>query len=97
MYQPLMMSKKSFDRLTEEQQQAIIEGAEKAEAYYLEEAKKQDAESVRVFRDNGVEIANMTEEQFNAWREIAKKSSYEEFKKEVADGQALLDKALAVE
>ncbi|MEX2630067.1 MAG: TRAP transporter substrate-binding protein DctP [Tistlia sp.] len=97
MYQPLMMSKASFDRLDEAQQKAILEGSEKAEAFYLEEAKKQDAESVRVFRENGVEISEMNEAQFNAWREIAKKSSYQEFSKEVEGGQELLDMALSVE
>ena len=97
MYQPLLMSKRSFDRLNEAQQQAILEGAEKAEAFYLEEAKKEDAEAARVFKDNGVELSYMTEEQFNAWRDIAAKSSYEEFKKEVPGGQKLLDMALSVE
>lgn len=97
MYQPLMISTKSFERLNEAQQKALLEGSEKAEAYYIEEAKKEDAEAIRVFRDAGVEIAEMTEAQFNAWRDLAKQSSYQEFVKQVPDGQRLLDMALAVE
>lgn len=39
MYQPLLMNKSKFESLSEEQQTALMEAAEKAEAFYLEEAK----------------------------------------------------------
>lgn len=97
MYQPLLMNKSTFDGLTEAQQQALRDGAAKAQAYYLDEAKKEDAASVKAFADAGVEIAQMTAEDFAAWRELAKETSYKAFIADVADGQALLDMALAVE
>ncbi|WP_300547996.1 TRAP transporter substrate-binding protein DctP [Roseovarius sp.] len=97
MYQPLLMNKSTFEGLTEAQQAALLAGAEKAEAFYLEEAKKEDANSVEVFKAAGVEIAQMSEEDFAAWREIAKGTSYKAFVENVPDGQALLDMALAVE
>lgn len=97
MYQPLLMNKSTFEGLTSEQQEALLAGAAKAEAFYLEEAKKQDAASVEVFKEAGVEIAQMTPEDFEAWRALAKETSYKAFVEEVPDGQALLDMALAVE
>ncbi|MEM8838758.1 MAG: TRAP transporter substrate-binding protein DctP [Pseudomonadota bacterium] len=97
MYQPLMMNKSTFDGLTSEQQAAIKAGAAKAEAFYLEEAKRQDAASVEAYKKAGVEIANMSAEEFQQWRNIAKESSYKSFVDSVKGGQALLDKALAVE
>ena len=97
MYQPLLMNKSTFEGLTEAQQAALLAGAEKAEAFYLEEAKKEDANSVEVFKNAGVEIAQMSEEDFAAWREIAKETSYKAFVESVPNGQALLDMALAVE
>jgi TRAP-type C4-dicarboxylate transport system substrate-binding protein len=97
MYQPLLMNKSTFDGLSEEQQGALLAAAEKAEAFYLEEAKKQDAASVEVFREAGVEIAQMTPEDFEAWRAIAQETSYKSFLEEVPDGQELLDMAFAVE
>ncbi len=97
MYQPLLMNKSKFESLTEEQQQALRDASAKAEAFYLDEAKKQDAESVQVFRDAGVEIATMTQDDFDAWREIAKATSYKNFVENVPNGQELLDMALAVE
>ncbi|MEP3333767.1 TRAP transporter substrate-binding protein DctP [Sedimentitalea sp.] len=97
MYQPLLMNKSAFEGLNEAQQEALLAAAAKAEAFYLEEAKKQDAASVEVFRDAGVEIAEMTPEDFEAWRAIAMDTSYKSFVESVPDGQDLLDKALAVE
>ncbi|MEM6934206.1 MAG: TRAP transporter substrate-binding protein DctP, partial [Pseudomonadota bacterium] len=97
MYQPLLMNKATFEGLTAEQQAAIMAGAEKAEAYYLDEAKKQDAASVDVYKEAGVEIANMSADEFEAWRAIAQETSYKKFVEEVPDGQQLLDMALSVE
>jgi hypothetical protein len=39
----------------------------------------------------------MTEEDFQAWRDVAAKSAYESFVEETPNGQELLDMALAVE
>jgi len=97
MYQPLLMNKTTFDGLTEEQQAALMAGAEKAQAFYLEEAKKEDAESRTVFADNGVEIDDMTAEEFAAWQDIAAETSYKAFVEETPNGQELLDMALSVE
>lgn len=97
MYQPLLMNKSTFDGLTDAQQVALREAAAKAEAFYLEEAKKQDADSAKVFADNGVEIASMTLEEFDAWRALAKETSYKAFVSDTPGGQELLDLALSVE
>ncbi|MEL6209303.1 MAG: TRAP transporter substrate-binding protein DctP [Pseudomonadota bacterium] len=97
MYQPLMMNKSTFDGLSEAQQQALMDGAAKAEAFYLEEAKKQDGNAAQVFADNGVEIAEMSEADFQAWQAIAKETSYKAFLEGNAEGQRLLDLALSVD
>ncbi len=97
MYQPLLMNKSTFDGLNQDQQAALLAASEKAQAFYLEEAKKQDANSAKVFADAGVEIAEMSAEDFEAWRTLAMETSYKAFVEEVPDGQDLLDKALAVE
>ncbi len=97
MYQPLLMNKSTFEGLSEEQQQALMDGAALAQEFYLEEAKKEDAASREVFEQAGVEIAEMTEDDFNAWRALAQDTSYKAFIEETPDGQELLDLALAVE
>jgi TRAP-type C4-dicarboxylate transport system substrate-binding protein len=97
MYQPLLMNKSKFDDLNADQQKALMDASAKAQAFYLEEAKKQDAASEQVFRDAGVEIAQMSQEDFDAWRALAQETSYKAFVADVPDGQALLDMALAVD
>ncbi len=97
MYQPLLMTKSTYDGLNDAQKAALQAGAEKAQAYYLDEAKKEDAESVRVFEEAGVEIAKMTPAEFQMWRDVAKTSSYKTFVESVPGGQELLDMALSVE
>jgi len=44
-----------------------------------------------------VEIAQMSAEDFEAWRALAQETSYAKFVSEVEGGQELLDMALAVE
>ncbi|MEO1066093.1 MAG: TRAP transporter substrate-binding protein DctP [Pseudomonadota bacterium] len=97
MYQPLLMNKSKFESLTPEQQTALKAAAAKAEAFYLDEAKKQDAASRKIFEDAGVEIAEMSKEDFEAWRAIAQETSYKKFVDEVEGGKELLDMALSVE
>jgi TRAP-type C4-dicarboxylate transport system substrate-binding protein len=97
LYQPLLMNKSTFEGLSEEQQTALLAAAEVAEAHYLEQAKLQDAASVDVFKKAGVEIAEMTAEDFAAWQALARETSYAAFVADVPGGQELLDMALAVE
>ncbi|MGF1658840.1 MAG: TRAP transporter substrate-binding protein DctP [Rubrimonas sp.] len=97
MYQPLLMNKTAFEALTPEQQAALRAAAEKAEAFYLAEAKLADDAATQTFRDAGVEIAEMTQADFDAWLAVAKRSSFPSFVDSAPDGQRLLDLALAVE
>ncbi len=97
MYQPLLMNKSKFESLSDTQQKALRDAAAKAEAFYLEEAKKEDGEAREVFAKNGVEIADMTAEEFKAWQALAKETSYKAFLEGSPEGQRLLDLALSVE
>jgi TRAP-type transport system periplasmic protein len=93
----MLMNKSAFEGLNAAQQEALIAASVKAQAFYLEEAKKEDAASTQVFQDAGVEIAEMSLADFEAWRALAQTTSYAQFVADVPDGQALLDLALAVE
>ncbi|CTQ66976.1 MULTISPECIES: TRAP transporter substrate-binding protein DctP [Roseibium] len=97
MYQPLLMNKSAYDGLNDAQKAALQAGAAKAEAFYLEEAKKQDAASADIFAENGVEIAQMSQEEFDAWRALAQETSYKAFIEQTPGGQELLDMALSVQ
>jgi len=96
MYEPVLMSKKSFDRLDKKQQQALLDAGKKAQAYFAKEAKGLDEEMVKAFKDHKIEVVTLTPAEYDQWVAVAKKSSYEEFGKEVPDGKKLIDEALSV-
>lgn len=96
MYEPVLMSKKTFDGLTKEQQDAIMAGGKKAEDYFNEESRKSDQKLVDTYKKAGVEVTEMSKADFDAWLAVAKESSYKKFAEEVKGGDKLIDAALAV-
>ncbi len=96
MYEPVLMSKKSFDRLTKAQQAVLIKAGQDAQAYYESKAAAVDDAAVQIFKDHHVKVVSLSPEQYAKWLEVAKESSYKEFAKDVPDGKKLIDEALAV-
>jgi TRAP-type transport system periplasmic protein len=96
MYEPVLMSKRSFNRLNKAQQDALINGGKKAEDYFNKATKGLDDEMVSVFKKNNVEVVTLTPAEYDAWVKIAQDSSYKQFAAEVPDGKKLIDEALAV-
>ena len=97
MYEPILMAKASFERLEPAQQQALLDAGQVAEDYFFEAAQGLDGELVEAFEQAGVEVAAMSQDQFDEWLELAKGSSYKIFAEEVPGGDQLIAKALAVE
>ncbi|WP_328717046.1 TRAP transporter substrate-binding protein DctP [Halomonas elongata] len=97
MYEPILISEQSWKKLDEAQQKALMEAGQAAEEFFAEKAAGLDQQMVDVFEENGVEVVSMSEEDYNAWLEIAKQSAYKNFAENVPDGQALIDAALAVD
>jgi TRAP-type transport system periplasmic protein len=97
MYEPALMSKKSFDKLNKQQQAAVIKAGKDAQAYYEGKASAVDDEAIKAFKDHKVEVVTLNDAQFKTWLDLAKKTSYAEYAKTVPNGQKLLDEALAVQ
>jgi TRAP-type transport system periplasmic protein len=97
MYEPMLISKETYDRLTPEQQAAVMAAGKKAEEYFDKEAAGLDDKMVEAFKGAGVEVVSMSKEDYDAWLAIAKETAYKEFAEKVDGGQDLIDKALAVE
>src|SRR5256714_301911 len=83
MYEPLLMSKRSFNRLNKQQQDVLVKAGKKSQDYFNVEAPKLDDEMVQTFKKNNVEVATMTNAEYDAWIKIAQGSSYKEFASEV--------------
>ena len=96
MYEPVLMSKKSFDKLNKQQQDAIIKAGKDAQAYYEKKADQVNEDAIKAFKDHNVKVISLTDAEYNQWVDVAKKSSYATFAKHVPDGQKLIDEALSV-
>src|SRR5690349_6735197 len=96
MYEPVLMSKKNFDKLNKQQQEAIIKAGKNAQAFYEKKADEVNEEAIKAFKDHKVEVVTLSDAEYQAWLDVAKKSSYAKFAKDVPDGQKLIDAALSV-
>lgn len=97
MYEPIIINKRAFDRLDDNQKKVVLDAAKKAEDFGFERAAAADAAMVETFQKAGVKIVYMTADQAKAWRDIATMTSYKDFEASVPDGKELIDAALAVE
>jgi len=96
MYEPVLMSKKSFDKLNKAQQDAVIKAGKDAQAYYEGKADAVNQAAIKAFEDHKVKVVTLNDAEFDEWIALAKKSSYAKFAKDVPNGQKLIDEALAV-
>ena len=97
MYEPILMSKKSWGKLDQAQQDALLAAGQKAEEYFVAEAKNLDTVLTDKFAEAGVEVVEMSPENYEAWLAIAQDTSYKIFAEKVPGGAELIEKALAVE
>ncbi|HEX2567342.1 MAG TPA: TRAP transporter substrate-binding protein DctP [Burkholderiales bacterium] len=96
MYEPVLMSKKAFSRLSKQQQDVILKAGKKAQAYYEGKADQVNAEAIKAFEDHKVKVITLSDAEYNEWLAVAKKSAYAKFAKDVPNGQKLIDEALSV-
>ncbi len=96
MYEPVLISQKTWDKLNKKQQDALMAAAKKSEDYFIGEAKKLDTKSVEVFKKAGVKVVTMNAKQYAAWKKLADETSYKNFAEKVPGGKELLAKALSV-
>jgi TRAP-type C4-dicarboxylate transport system substrate-binding protein len=96
MYEPVVMSKKSFEKLNKKQQDAVIAAGKKAQAFYEGKADDVNEAAIKAFRDHKVKVVTLSDADYQAWLAVAKKSAYADFAKKVPNGQKLIDEALAV-
>jgi TRAP-type C4-dicarboxylate transport system substrate-binding protein len=97
MYEPILMAKSSFEKLSPEQQAELIKAGKAAEQYASEQSKVADQKLVDAYKKAGVKVVEMSDEQVAKWRKIADESSYKAFADDVKGGRELLDMALSVE
>lgn len=97
MYEPVLISQRSWNKLNDQQKAALTAASQKAEAYFAAESAKLDAKMDEAFKKAGREVITLSEAEFNAWRDVAQRTSYKAFADKVPGGQELIEKALSVQ
>jgi TRAP-type C4-dicarboxylate transport system substrate-binding protein len=96
MFEPLLMSKSTYDALTPAQQKIVMNVGTSMEKFALQAAKDDDKHLADVYAKSGVKVHDMDEKTFNMWRKLAHESAWKNFEKSVKDGKKLMDMAQAV-
>ena len=96
MFEPIMMSKASFDKLTPEQQKIVLEVGASLEKFGMESARADDQRLATVYSQAGDVVHDMNEAAFAKWREIARASAWKDFEERIPNGKKLLDMAVSV-
>ncbi len=96
MYEPVLISKRSWDKLNDAQKGALTAASKKAEAFFAAESGKLDDKLVETYKKNNVEVVTLSDAEADAWRAVAQKTSYKIFSEKVPGGKELIEKALSV-
>src|SRR5262245_30622980 len=74
MYEPVLMSKRSLDRLNPRQKDVIVAAGKKAQAFYEGKADAVNKEAIKAFEDHKVKVVELSDADYQAWIDLAKKS-----------------------
>ena len=96
MFEPLIISNKSYDKLCSEQQDAVMAVGEELQDFAYTASQEDDVRVEKVFSDAGVEVVQMDDAAFAQWETLAKKQ-WAKFASSVDNGQELLDMAKDVD
>lgn len=96
MFEPMLISMKTWNSLTPDQQAAMLEAGSALEPWLAEQLKKSDNDNVAMFEKAGVQVYDMTKSDWEAWRDFAAQTAWKKFAQDVPRGQELLDLALQV-
>jgi TRAP-type C4-dicarboxylate transport system substrate-binding protein len=95
MAENLILSKKTWERLTPRQQKAFMDAAEWMNANWVVPNFKTLVDNlVKEYTKAGVKIHYMTKAEFDQWLEFAQKTAWKEYADTVEGGQEYLDLAL---
>ncbi len=84
MYEPVLMSKKSFDKLNKAQQDAVIKAGKEAQAYYEGKADEVNKDAIKAFEDHKVKVVTLSDADYQG---LARRGE-EELLREIRQGRA---------
>ncbi len=79
MFEPLMMSKATFDRLSKEHQAAIMAVGAELEAFARKSAQMDDAAVAAVYQKAGAKVVDLTPAIVKKWQAIARTTAWKDY------------------
>ena len=95
-FSPLLMSKRTWDRLTPEQQRAVDEAAEVADAYFETSQIEAEKRALAAFQRAGAKVRSITHEEYMAWLALAQRTAWADYVKVSPASRDLLNTAIRV-
>jgi TRAP-type C4-dicarboxylate transport system substrate-binding protein len=79
MFEPLMMSKAVFDKLTPAQQAAVMAAGAEAEAFARRAAQEDDAAVAAVYQGANAQIVDLNADTLKKWQAIARETAWVDY------------------
>ena len=79
MFEPLMMSKAVFDKLTKDQQAAIMTVGAELEGFARKAAQQDDITVAAVYLKSGAKVADLSEATVKKWQAIARRTAWKDY------------------
>ncbi|MEO7743027.1 MAG: TRAP transporter substrate-binding protein DctP [Usitatibacter sp.] len=94
--QPLVMSKAAWDKLTPAQKNIFEEAAEVSNKWFAANQREAVQHMIDAYKKAGAQVKPLTKQEFDAWIDLAKKTSWPEYAAKSADAKQLLELITAV-
>lgn len=79
MFEPLMMSKAIFDKLTKDQQNTIMTVGAELEAFAIKAAKQDDIAVATVYEKKGAKVVDLNAVTVKKWQAIARTTAWKDY------------------
>jgi TRAP-type transport system periplasmic protein len=96
MFEPLMISKATFDRLSKDQQAAIMAVGGELEAFARKSAQEDDAAVAAVYQKAGAKVVDLSPATVKKWQAIARTTAWKDSWKDYGEKNANCAKLLAL-
>jgi TRAP-type C4-dicarboxylate transport system substrate-binding protein len=95
-FSPMLMSKRSWDRLTPDQQRAVEQAADVADAYFETSQIEAEKRALAAFHRAGAKVRSITHQEYMAWLGLAQRTAWADYVKASPASRDLLNSAIRV-
>jgi TRAP-type C4-dicarboxylate transport system substrate-binding protein len=89
-FSPLLMSKKTWDRLTPAQRQAVEEAAEESDRYFEASQRNAEARALELFTKAGAKVRAPSAHDYLSWLELAQRTAWKKYERSSPASRELL-------